>query len=400
MRVFKRRQIMQNRFGHCSLILTFILLFTLVSCNNSQRGQPEAWELCGLIASADLQLTQDIDCRENTNNTIIKVTQDDVTVDCMGHAIFFHDDRNGCTILVSDVANVTIKNCKLVGGNTGICAKSVTGLKVENNYLVDMKSFGVLLTDVSEFSISDNFVMNQTLGMNGIEIMDSEKGEVKNNFVTRFGSGINLNGGRDITVSGNRVDQISDTGLGFFDYEGIITQRVIVHGNHVSGCRNIGSVEIMDGSRDITFSRNRFENGAHGVLIYDDKGQEMSDLKFVENLIQNNNGGISVLNSAGRITILGNRFLRNERTIVLEDSGEALVEGNLIEQGLFIDPWVLRPISINAKTQAEISGNRVFGFQNITFDSNDTNIRGTDNRAYPFVFSPIGFAWSSIFPME
>jgi parallel beta-helix repeat protein len=344
---------MGKSFAFCMLV-ALIALFLIPGCNSSD-GESERGFLgnenngggggggggggsgnhtsCGTSLSENGVLTSAIYCGLTDEEFAIEIASSGVTFDCQGHTIYLAEDKDIKGILARGVDDITIKNCRIEGGTTGISLMDVQGGRVTGNRIFETENFGILGDDLNGFTIDGNEVKNTANLINCIEIFDSKDGAISENEVSGCGSAIDLYGSRDISIKGNKVFNIGDTGLGFFDNNDAVTSDVIIEGNDVSECGNIGAVEIMWGSHHLTFKENDFHDSANGIQVYDGNPSMMHDLVVESNQFRGNGTGILVLGDTYTISVRGNEFSGNDTALVFENATDIEIYENTIDSG-------------------------------------------------------------------
>ena len=132
---------------------------------------------CGDEISEDTILNNDIlNCDLAYNEWALKLSNDDITLDCNNHKITGLDSGSG--ILVSDSNNVEIKNCEVNNFFSGIFVKKTKNSRIGNNILKDNYK-GIFM------------------GYHHSDPYDTSGNVVDNNVIIDSGDGVSLTKGAD-----------------------------------------------------------------------------------------------------------------------------------------------------------------------------------------------------------
>ena len=142
----------------------------------------EIWDCGGLVASGVYTLTRDI--VDSSSNICMKISANDVTLDCQGHTI--GGKGNGYGIYTSK-NNIVIKNCTITNWDYGI-SYYYTGAygKIENN-IIKSNNRGIYIAEVNSNNITNNVIESNDYG---IMLFSTNNYIIKNNEIKSNSKGI------------------------------------------------------------------------------------------------------------------------------------------------------------------------------------------------------------------
>jgi parallel beta-helix repeat protein len=161
---------------------------------------------CGSTVNRDLTLLYDIDCGSSNG---LSIDEDNIMIDCNGHSLtripgFGPDSMDYETtvggyngILISGNANITIRNCKITGFDTGVYVSSSEGLNITDNEIyANIYSFeptssefevagGISYTNIYLYDVINSRISNNIINdsCEGLMLHNSYYNTIKNNVI-------------------------------------------------------------------------------------------------------------------------------------------------------------------------------------------------------------------------
>ena len=214
-----------------------------------------------LFVTTNTTLTQDL-------NESIVVGASNLTLDCAFHIVTYHGGKIG--ILVESLTNVTIRDCRALGFETGYALVSSTGI--------------VLVGDVAAHSLTDGFLV--TASGNSL-IQDNATANGGNGFTVSVGNVLAFD-----AAWGNGVD-------GFHVNADNAVNESVAAGNGNNGFTLAGFRNVLAGDAAVGNTRDGFDLASGNRL----EGSTAD---------RNGNDGISVV-SASEATLVANTANGNRR---------------------------------------------------------------------------------------
>jgi parallel beta-helix repeat protein len=162
-------------------------------------------------------LTQDLVGLNGTNTWCIRVSADNVTLDCDGHMISRGGSGSGIGFKAD---NITIQNCVITGYDYGINGVSYNNSKISNNTL-HTNNYNNLYMDASYCEVSGNTIYGTPDGEDCAYIFGNGN-LISGNEVYNGGyAGLVVNGGAN-TLEGNTAYNNAESGFKISGYENIL----------------------------------------------------------------------------------------------------------------------------------------------------------------------------------
>lgn len=273
---------------------------------------------CGLRITQNTTLSEDFHCLDFTGENVIEIEGDSITLDCAGHDLTLLEGGKANAIGATGHNDITIKNCRISGGSIGIRMEKTKRIKLLDNQVETVGLAAIDLHDVENFTVKGNMAANHGKRLNAIEVFGSNAGYIENNRLSGFRlSGITINGSVNISISGNKISQMGDTGIGIFRHQDRVSNRIQINDNDITKCENVGGVEIMHGSQDVGILSNYFHENRNAIQIYSEPDEPISNLEIRKNKFDKNNSGVMVTRNAVEIQIRDNEFHNNNTAIAL-----------------------------------------------------------------------------------
>ena len=116
---------------------------------------------CGTLGSASgtYTLTSNI----NTTSTCFTMNASNITLNCAGYNITGDSESGDYGVLLTNVTNITLRNCLFANFGTGIYADNCSSSRFLNNTITGSVSYGVYLLAASNY----NNLTNNTISSNG-----------------------------------------------------------------------------------------------------------------------------------------------------------------------------------------------------------------------------------------
>jgi len=252
---------------------------------------------CGSKITEDLYLDSDLICasdnreqNEPSESSALNIDGSSLTIDCNMHAI---QGDSGIGILVENRQQVTIQNCRLQDISVGILAREVSSIIVQNCE-IDSTDTGIIISGSDHFQLISNKITGLAdQAKQGVEVTGCKEFEINKNKISNFlMSGINLYGSQVFKLYKNTITNIRDTGIGFFKGNNLpATGDGLIKLNEISEVKKVGAFEVMYGSHDLEFNKNRVNNTASGLVIYKKgKSGKNRNIKFHENFLAHMEG--------------------------------------------------------------------------------------------------------------
>ncbi len=129
---------------------------------------------CGTLDAPGTHLVQN---NVNSSGTCFMINASYVTLDCQGHTINYSQSSLGYGVNISSVSNVTVRNCSIIKGDSGVASAygiflSGSGHLIEKNTIStkSSSSYGVIINVANESTINNNTILTTGASASGIYI--------------------------------------------------------------------------------------------------------------------------------------------------------------------------------------------------------------------------------------
>ncbi len=170
---------------------------------------------CGATLDSSYTLQNDMNCAGWNSSNTITIGASNVTLNCNNHNITSNDSVTA--VYARSYDNVSILNCKISHGNTGIFLSSASGGLIEGNIISDIASTGYGIYDRDSYNdtIKSNFIYN---GGKGIFVYSVKGNEIIGNNITNItnSDGITIyNAVNNVLVENNTMENVAGWGINF-----------------------------------------------------------------------------------------------------------------------------------------------------------------------------------------
>lgn len=257
------------------------------------------------------------------------------SLNLQGNGATLNYNPNNIVVLnISNTEYVTI-NGFIINGGRAIVANTVNNLNITNNIInMETENDAISLTSVKGALINNNKLYGNTIGRDGIGLVNASDITVSNNDIFQFyRNGISLAAGRlgglndtstyNILIKGNNIYAIGQEGI-FFG--GGVTQ-VVIKDNYFLGIYG-NAINIARSSTNILIKNNNIINCFVGIRVVEgdtvhdpNTATELDNVTIKNNIFTGNYIAIelvNVINSTNNpgLNIANNLFFNNENDII------------------------------------------------------------------------------------
>jgi parallel beta-helix repeat protein len=279
------------------LALLFVSMLTLVFEIKTVRAGtgPYYIEPDGSVYPDDGTILRDGDLYTLTKN---------ITGDSDGIVI----ERNNMTL---DGAGYTVQGTG-AEGSTGIDLSGRNNMTVHSIQIQNF-SYGILLSNSSNNSISGNNITNNPFGVGIAFIESSNNNSISGNNITASIWGIGLTESSNNSISGNNITANYDMGIWLSHSSNFNT----INGNNITTTNNYDGISLSYSSNyNSIVGNNITANNYRGIVL----GHSSNNNSIIGNNITNNNIGIGLYSSSNETSIYHNNFIDNGQQVYSSSS--------------------------------------------------------------------------------
>ena len=254
--------------------------------------------------------------------------------------VILPDAETGANTLfkVFSRTNVRIKNIKIDPGSSyPFNARNTNNLTITGVRVSHAFGNGILIDGGENIIIEKNIIDNSSnhgIALSEFDLDYPKFVSIRDNIINNSGqSCINVSNSRQVFITGNKVKNCGNINAG---YGGVRvtnhSEQISINGNHITQAAR--GIFLTTNSKNITISNNTIERTLiHGLLV-----QNASNVSVTGNIIRDDTGSDAGIRVAGTdlqgVVLTGNHLLNNNswgiRIAGIQNSANILIVGNLL----------------------------------------------------------------------